>query len=75
LGNLLAKQGKWDQAILEYRTALRFKGSSPEIHSNLGAVMAQQGHRQEAAQEFNEALRIDPNFSQAKEQLKALTDQ
>ena len=74
LGNLLMEQGKLDQAAGEYRSALRFRPASPEIHCNLGAVLAAQGRRQEAKDEFNEALRLAPNFAQAKEGLKALTE-
>jgi Tfp pilus assembly protein PilF len=66
-------QGKMDEAAAEYRAALRSKPGSPEIHSNLGAVLALQGQQQQAMEEFNEALRLDPNFTQAKERLKALT--
>jgi tetratricopeptide (TPR) repeat protein len=72
LGNLLMEQGKTDEAAAEYRAALRSKPGSPEIHCNLGAVLALQGRRQQAMDEFNEALRLDPDFTQAKERLKAL---
>jgi tetratricopeptide (TPR) repeat protein len=75
LGNLLMDQGKWDEAAAEYRAALASKPGSPEIHSNLGAVLALQGRRDEAMNEFNEALRLAPDFTQAKDRLKALNRQ
>jgi tetratricopeptide (TPR) repeat protein len=75
LGNLLMEQGKWGEAAAEYRSALRSKPDSPEIHSNLGVVLVRQGRRQEAVDEFLEALLLAPNFTQAKESIKALKGQ
>jgi tetratricopeptide (TPR) repeat protein len=72
LGKLLAEQGKLDEAAAEYRAALRSMPGSPDIHSDLGAVLAMQGRRQQAVEEFQTALRLAPDFTQAKEGLKAL---
>ena len=39
LGNILADQGKVDEAIAEYRESLRLKPESADAHNNLGKAL------------------------------------
>lgn len=61
----LELQGKWDEAITEYRTILKDNPSLPGIHFRIGrAFLSKQETAttgQDAQKEFEEELRIDPN--------------
>ena len=65
LGSLLAQEGKLDQAIEYYRTALRYSPGFPEAHFHLGHAFDQQGRLQEAIAEYNQALWFKPTQEQA----------
>ena len=64
-GNALFGQGKLDEAIAEYRAAIRIKPDFAEAHYNLGVVLANQGKLDEAIAEYREAIRIKPDFAEA----------
>jgi tetratricopeptide (TPR) repeat protein len=65
LGTLLAKEGKLDQAIEYYRTALRYAPGFPEAHFYLGNAFDQQGKLEAAIAEYNRALWFKPTQEQA----------
>ncbi len=65
LGNALFGQGKLEEAIAEYRAALRLKRDYVEAHSNLGNVLWTQGKRQQSMAECREALRLKPDYAEA----------
>jgi hypothetical protein len=65
LGNALAEQGRFAEAIDRYRAALRVKPDLAEAHGNLGALLAQEGRLDEAIAEYAEALRLNPNLADA----------
>ncbi len=65
LGAVLAKEGKLDQAIEYYRTALRYAPGFPEAHFYLGHAFDQQGKLEEAIAEYNKALWYKPTQEQA----------
>ena len=56
LGNALYDQGKPDEAIAEYRTAIRLKPDFAVAHYNLGLALRAQGNLVEAIAEFRKAL-------------------
>jgi tetratricopeptide (TPR) repeat protein len=60
LGSLLAKEGKLDQAIDHYKTALSWKLAYAEAHFFLGNALDQQGKLDAAIAEYNQALRFKP---------------
>jgi len=60
LGSVLAKEGKFDQAIEYYRTALRYAPGFPEAHFYLGHALDQQGKLDEAIAEYQKAIRFKP---------------
>jgi tetratricopeptide (TPR) repeat protein len=60
LGSLYAKEGKLEEAIERYKTALRWKPEYPEAHFFLGNALDQQGHLDEAIAEYQKALGYKP---------------
>lgn len=64
LGTLLAQEGKLDQAIEYYRTALRYVPGFPEGHFYLGHAFDQQGKLDDAIAEYRKALWFRPTQEQ-----------
>jgi len=62
LGDALAQQGRPEEAMAEYREALRINPDYVNAHNNLGLALAQQGQTEEAIAEYRQALRINPDF-------------
>ena len=54
-------QGKLDEAIKEYREAIRLNPDDPYVHGNLGIVLSEQGKLDEAIKEYREAIRLNPD--------------
>jgi tetratricopeptide (TPR) repeat protein len=67
-GLMLARRGKMDEAVTQWRFVL----SEAEIHYNLGGVYAAEGNKIKAHYEFQKALEIDPNFADARQRVSAL---
>jgi Tfp pilus assembly protein PilF len=65
LGNVLAKQGKFDDAAAQYTEALRIKPDYAFAHNNLGRALTSQGKIGEAIEHYSEALRIEPDYADA----------
>ena len=65
LGSLLAQEGKLEQAMEYYRTALRYAPDFPEAEFYLGRAFDQQGKLDEAIAEYNKALWFKPFQEQA----------
>jgi len=65
LGVVLAEQGKTDEAVSEFRKALRLNPDDAEAHSNLGVALAEQGKIEEAIPEYQEALRLNLDYAEA----------
>jgi tetratricopeptide (TPR) repeat protein len=76
LGNCLADKGRLDEAIAEYREAIRIKKDFPEAHNNLGYALQDQGRLDAAIAEYREAIRVKKDYSTAHNNLgNALKDQ
>jgi hypothetical protein len=56
--------GRLDEAITNYRAAIRIDPDKLAAHVNLGAVLERCGRTEEALNEFREANRIDPRSPQ-----------
>lgn len=79
VGDLYVEDGRFDEAIAEYRKSIALNPESASTHYNLGyalSVRAGGAGRAgaEAASEFREALRIDPEYAQAHNNLGALLE-
>jgi Tfp pilus assembly protein PilF len=69
LGNMLAKQGKLDEAIQHYQQALQFNPDYVDAHNNLGVALARQGKLPEAVEQYQRALQLDPSYAKARNNL------
>jgi Flp pilus assembly protein TadD len=58
LGTVLKQQGKVDDALAEFRTAIKIRDSA-EPHLNIGQILQQRGDREGAAAAFAEAERLN----------------
>lgn len=64
-GRELAKQGRVDEALVEFETALKLDPNSKMAHLAAGSAKARLSREDEALKHFREALRIDPMNVQA----------
>ncbi len=63
LGHALRDKGRLDEAIAEYREAIRLQNDFTEAHDNLGLVLRNKGQLDEAIAEFREAIRIKKDLA------------
>ena len=72
LGIALATKGRIDDAISEFRQALRLDPESAVTCWHLGAALASRGSRQEAIEFLRRSVRLDPNNLQARADLESV---
>ncbi len=65
------EQGKQDEAIVCFRTAIEIAPKSASAHSNLGVALLEQGKPDEAIACFRTAIEIDPKYAPARSHLGA----
>ncbi|MFP4319054.1 MAG: tetratricopeptide repeat protein, partial [Phormidium sp.] len=73
LGLALSDQGKLDEAVAAYRTALRLPEDTTTTpasahtlaHNGLGYALQQQGNLEDAISQYQTAIQLDPEFPQA----------
>jgi spermidine synthase len=65
LGNVLAKEGRLDDAARRLSDALTIKPDSVETYIDLGNVLLAQGNVSSAIDQYSRALRIDPASARA----------
>jgi tetratricopeptide (TPR) repeat protein len=65
LGGALAAKGQLDEAIAEYREAIRLTKDNPEAHYNLGNALRTKGQLDEAIAEYREAIRLKKDYARA----------
>ena len=75
MGNVLAEEGKLDEAVSQYEEALRLNTDNPEAHFNLGMALVRSGKNAEAASHLREALRLKPDYAAARQALQMLQEQ
>ncbi len=61
LGAAQAALGQLDEAIANYRLALRLQADFPEVHNNLGNALCRQDKLDEALTHLQETARVRPN--------------
>jgi Flp pilus assembly protein TadD len=61
LGNVLLQAGRVQEAIGEYKLALRLKPDDAEAYINLGNVLLQSGKLREAIGQYEQALHLKPD--------------
>ena len=65
LGNALAAQGRFEEAIDQFQRALRIDSNDPDATYNLGNALAQQGNFEAAGKQLQQALQINPGNAMA----------
>ena len=65
LGRVLRAEGRLDEAMAQFREAVRIDPAYAGSRDNLGVALLAQGRPQEAAEQSREAVRLDPNLAQA----------
>jgi hypothetical protein len=58
LGEAFAQQGRWEEAITEFRTVAKLRPESGEAHNKLGDDLAQQGKWEEATAQYRAAFAL-----------------
>jgi tetratricopeptide (TPR) repeat protein len=69
LADALSDVGDLDEAVVQYRLAIRNNPNDSRVHKNLGLTLAKQRKFDEAVGELQRALEIDPDFAEAKQGL------
>jgi tetratricopeptide (TPR) repeat protein len=72
LGLVLEDRKLFGLVVPNYEEALRLEPTSTDVHYRLAGVFARLGRRDEAILELKAALQLDPNYSEATAQLRAL---
>jgi len=65
LGHALNEQGKRDEAIIQFKSALKINPYYAEAHYELGVTLEAQGNSTGAAKQYLETLRTNPNHVKA----------
>lgn len=63
--NLVVQQAAAEQAIVQYREAVRLKPDFAVAHHGLGVLLARKGETAEAIDEYLQALRFRPDYPEA----------
>lgn len=63
LAKILERQGKVEEAIREYQSALDIQPDYVEAHNNLGSLYLRQGKTDLAIEELTEATRLSPKLA------------
>lgn len=69
LGIALRGQGKWEQAIENYITALNISPDDEGLHYNMGMAYYDGGDKRMASKCFSKALKRNPDFYKASEKV------
>jgi tetratricopeptide (TPR) repeat protein len=75
LGRFLLEAGQASEAVKEFRDALSHPDAPPDIHNDLGIALASVGRLDEALAELQQAVRLQPNSTEARNNLAAVAAQ
>jgi Flp pilus assembly protein TadD len=62
LGTALASAGRSEEALPEFREALRLNPGWHQLHNNVANILDMEGHLAEAAAEYRQAIQLDPRI-------------
>jgi len=65
LARVLAKTGRMEEAIANYREALQLAPQSAEAHYNLGSLLGMRGEVEEAKRHLELAVKFEPDYAEA----------
>jgi len=63
-GWVYAEEGLWDEAVFEFKEAVRLAPGDARAHHSLGVALARKGFWDLAFVEFKEAVRLEPELPQ-----------
>jgi tetratricopeptide (TPR) repeat protein len=69
LGELLTRQAKLSEAILQLNEALRLKPDNADVHNNLGLLLLMTNQPEKSLPHFSAALRLKPDLAVAQDNL------
>ena len=64
-GNVYHKAGRFDDAVKEYRAAIRLRPDFPKAYNNIGSVYIDEGKDQLAIAPLMTAIKLDPKYAHA----------
>jgi len=64
-GNAYYKQGKYDQAIVEYTKAIEINPNLAEVYNNRAGVYIHKGNYEQAILDCTKAIELKPNYAYA----------
>ncbi len=66
-------QNQWAQSLTKLKMAASIDGQDPAIYNNMAFAYLHLGQKQNAYQSLKQALRLDPSFTQARDNLVQLS--
>jgi tetratricopeptide (TPR) repeat protein len=75
LGLVFQERGAMQEAMDQYREALRFKPDFIQVHFNLASALAAVGELPDAVNHYAEAIRLKPDYAEAHGNLAAALDE
>lgn len=72
LGRVLSEEGRYDDAIVQFREALKIDPTFQRAHLHWGRALVRKGQLPEAEGEFRTALLVDPTYADAHVELGIL---
>ncbi|MBF0526367.1 MAG: tetratricopeptide repeat protein [Deltaproteobacteria bacterium] len=69
---LYRRQGKYREALNQYRSALKVSPDDENIYFNIGQVFILMKDFDQAKKAFHQALKIYPSFAEAKQMITSL---
>ena len=70
IGYYLAEEEQPEEAISQFKEALKVRPDYTNAHNNLGVMLARKGRMEEAIDRFSEALKISPGYTEARKNLE-----
>ncbi|MEE9370392.1 MAG: tetratricopeptide repeat protein [Sedimentisphaerales bacterium] len=64
-GHALSKSKRPDEAVVQFKRALRIKPDEPDVYNNLGAALKEMGKINQAIDNWKKALALDPSHPDA----------
>ena len=72
LGNILFQKKEYEQAVKEFRAAVRIDARQPHVFFALGWTYDQMGRTAKAIEAYRQTLLLDPNYGRARKRLETL---
>jgi tetratricopeptide (TPR) repeat protein len=70
IGYCLAEEKQPEEAISQFKEALKVRPDYANAHNNLGVMLARRGQMEEAIDRFSEAIKISPGYTEARKNLE-----